>query len=93
MIENPLPKTLPGAVCAQFRCRNGKVYGPYYFRFWRDRGKLKKQYVPGDQVALIRALCQAHREQCARDLQEVTRARSALRELNDRFKQLGKLRP
>ena len=39
-----LPKTLPGAVCAQWvrccrpncRCARGHLHGPYFYRFWRE---------------------------------------------------------
>jgi hypothetical protein len=49
--------SLPGSVQAQYRTVNGKTYGPYYFRFWRERGRLRKKYVPRDQVDAIRAKC------------------------------------
>lgn len=47
-----LPKAtpLPGSVCAQYRTANGNTYGPYYFRFWREGGSLRKAYVPRDTV-------------------------------------------
>ena len=61
----PLPNTLPGAVCEQWRERDGKRYGPYYFRFWREGGRLHKQYVKPDEVDAVRAACQRHREEGA----------------------------
>lgn len=61
----PLPNTLPGAVCAQWRERDGKRYGPYYFRFWREGGRLHKQYVKRSEVDAVWAACQRHREEVA----------------------------
>jgi hypothetical protein len=52
--------SLPGSVQAQYRKVNGKTYGPYYFRFWREKGRLRKKYVPRDQVDAIRAKCALH---------------------------------
>ena len=48
---------LPGSVCAQYRRRGDKLYGPYWFRFWREDGKLRKVYVRKDELEAIRALC------------------------------------
>jgi hypothetical protein len=71
-----LPKTLPGTVCAQWvrcgrwncRCATGKLHGPYYYRLWRDGGKLRKTYVRRSEVDRVRARCEARR-QFQRDLQ------------------------
>lgn len=60
-----LPNTLPGAVCAQWRERDGKRYGPYYFRFWREGGRLHKQYIKRDDVEAVQAACTRHREEQA----------------------------
>jgi hypothetical protein len=54
-------RILPGSVCRQFVKRNGKTYGPYYYRFWREGGKQRKRYVPHDQVAEVRQACQRRR--------------------------------
>ena len=67
----PLPKTLPGVVCAQ-RVRCGKpgcrcARGPghlAYYRFWRDGGRLRKRYVRRADLAAVRAACAAR--QCER---------------------------
>jgi hypothetical protein len=66
----PLPKTLPGAVCAQWvrcgrpgcRCARGALHGPYFYRFWRDAGRLRKQYIRRPDVDRVRAQCQARRQ-------------------------------
>jgi len=59
----PLPNNLPGAVCAQWRERDGKRYGPYYFRFWREGGRLHKQYIKRNEVDAVRTACAHHREE------------------------------
>jgi len=61
----PLPNTLPGTVCAQWRERGGKRCGPYYFRFWREGGRLHKQYIKREDVDAVRAACTRHREEQA----------------------------
>jgi hypothetical protein len=64
-----LPKTLPGAVCAQWRrcgkpgcrCARGRPHGPYYYRFWREAGKLRKVYVRRADLEEVRSRCEARR--------------------------------
>ncbi len=70
--ENPLPKieALPGAVCAQWkrcgkpscRCASGDLHGPYFYRFWRAGGRLRKTYVPRADVEQARQACLAWRQ-------------------------------
>jgi hypothetical protein len=69
----PLPKTLPGVVCAQrvrcgkprCRCARGQAHLAFY-RFWREGGRLRKCYVRRADLAAVRAACAArqreHRE-------------------------------
>jgi hypothetical protein len=76
--ESPelLPKTLPGVVCPQWvqcgrpgcRCSHGRLHGPYFYRFWREGGRLRKEYVKRSEVEEVRARCQARR-QLRRELQ------------------------
>src|SRR4051812_48809903 len=62
----PLPKTLPGVVCAQrvlcgkpgCRCARGPGHLAYY-RFWREGGRLRKCYVRRADLAAVRAACAA----------------------------------
>lgn len=64
-----LPKTLVGVVCQQWvrcgrancRCQYGKLHGPYFYRFWRQAGRLRKAYVPRADVDRVRAECEARR--------------------------------
>jgi hypothetical protein len=66
----PLPKTLPGAVCQQFvrcgrrncRCAMGRLHGPYFYRFWREGGRLRKSYILRTDVERVRSQCQARRQ-------------------------------
>src|SRR5687768_466086 len=66
----PLPKTLPGAVCPQrvrcgkpgCRCARGHGHLAFY-RFWRERGRLRKSYVRPADLAAVRAACEARRRE------------------------------
>lgn len=53
---------LPGVVCIQYVTRGDKRHA-YYARFWREGGKLHKQYVRKADVEQVRAACAARQEQ------------------------------
>jgi hypothetical protein len=80
----PLPKTLPGVVCAQ-RVRCGKPgcccargHGHLaYYRFWREGGWLRKRYVRPADLAAVRAACEARQ----RDRRELAEAWQQWRQL------------
>ena len=65
-----LPKMLPGTVLPQWlrcgrpncRCAGGPLHGPYYYRFWREGGKLKKSYVRRSELEQVRAAYEARRQ-------------------------------
>ncbi len=78
----PLPNSLPGAVVAQYRERDGKRYGPYYFRCWREDGQFRKRYVKRADVEAVRAACQRHRD----ERRERRENRVELRDLLRRYK-------
>jgi hypothetical protein len=67
----PLPKTAPGAICAQMvrcgkkncKCARGELHGPYFYHFERVDGVLVKRYVKAKEVAEMRAACEARRRQ------------------------------
>ncbi len=67
--DNPLPKMGHGSVSAQWvrcgkpscRCARGERHGPYYYRFWREDGRLRKRYVPAAEVAAVQAACEKRR--------------------------------
>ena len=72
MPPKTIPDKLPGVVCAQYircgkpncRCAHGELHGPYWYRFWRDRhGRLHKEYVRKADVDVVRAACEARREE------------------------------
>ncbi len=73
---DPLPKTLPGVVCAQ-RVRCGKpgcrcAQGPghlAFYRFWREGGRLRKRYVRRADLESVRVACAA-RQRERRELAE-----------------------
>jgi hypothetical protein len=82
--SEPLPKTLPGVVCAQrvrcgkagCRCASGERHLAYY-RFWREGGRLRKRYVRRADLAAVRAACEARR----RDRRELAAGWQQWREL------------
>jgi hypothetical protein len=96
--DNPelLPKTLPGAVCAQLvrcgrpncRCAHGDLHGPYWYHFHREGGRLLKRYVRREDVEAVRAACDRRRDEerqlralVARGKERWRRLLSALREV------------
>ncbi len=72
--ENPLPKTLPGAVCVQWvkcgkpscKCARGELHGPYFYRFVWRKGQQHKLYVRRDEVEQIQSACDAYRREAKR---------------------------
>lgn len=62
---------MPGAVCAQYvkcgkpncRCKRGIKHGVYWYRFWREDGHLRKQYVKAQDVERIRRACAAYHQE------------------------------
>lgn len=67
------PSDLPGTVHAQYvrcgrggcKCGRGELHGPYYYRYYREGGRLHKRYVKRVDVAGVEALCKARQEQSA----------------------------
>src|SRR5690242_7874187 len=60
-----LPKLepLPGAVCKQYRPYKGRQLGPYYFRFWKEDGQQRKEYVRPRDLETVRKQCAIFREE------------------------------
>lgn len=63
-----LPETLPntrfgvkGTVIEQWRERNEKRYGPYYFLMWREGGRLRKRYLKREEADAVRVACEERR--------------------------------
>jgi hypothetical protein len=69
-MANPLPKMIPGAVCAQSvrcgkkncRCQSGDLHGPYFYYFFRKGGKLIKRYVRKTDVWRVRDACARYQD-------------------------------
>jgi hypothetical protein len=66
-----LPKMLPGVVCSEWkkcgkpscRCARGELHGPYYYRYWREAGRLRKVYVARRDVVEVMRCCEARKLQ------------------------------
>jgi hypothetical protein len=96
-MENNLAKTLPksqaeplpGTLHPQYircgragcKCASGELHGPYHYRFYREGGKLHKQYVKRADVASVKARCRASQQQRAA-------MRRILQENHQRWRQL-----
>ena len=89
-----LPKTLPGAVCAQWvrcgrpncKCARGELHGPYYYRFWREGGRLHKKYIKREDLDAVKKACERRRHErreLARAMQEYRRIVTMIRRVED----------
>ena len=56
---------------------DGPAPRPYWYRRWREGGRLRRQYVPRDQVGRVRTAIARHRELYP----PLSRLRGTLREL------------
>lgn len=82
-------RKIPGAVCVQWvrcgragcKCASDRGHGPYYYRFWREHGRLRKKYVPLAQVEQVRAACLAYKVQRQNERVQFKAALDLLREL------------
>ena len=91
-MSDVLPKKLPGVVCAQLvrcgkkgcRCQRGDLHGPYYYRFWWESGRLRKEYIQRSRVQLIRECCDRRRT----EQREARDSRQNARELSELLRQI-----
>jgi hypothetical protein len=91
-----IPETLPGAVCAQWvkcgkpgcKCARGELHGPYYYRFWREGGRLRKAYVKREDLEATRAACDRRRELERKEREEQRWATEVLRGYRDLLRDL-----
>ena len=98
-----LPKILPlpGSVCPQYRrcgkpncrCHRGEMHGAYFYRFWREKGRLKKEYVPRSQVEAVRSTCALYRDAKATARKQRQEGWQAFRELMHLLRELEKQTP
>jgi hypothetical protein len=84
--QGALPKMLPGTVHEQWvrcgrdncRCSGGQdrtqLHGPYYYRYWREDGRLRKEYIKRADLESVTAACNAR-------LAHLQRQRDAIREI------------
>ena len=87
----PLPKTLPGYVCQQWkrcgkakcRCASGRLHGPYFYRFGWQNGRQYKQYVRLTDVEAVRQACRAYRDQRVELRAERERVRALITSLRE----------
>lgn len=94
--RDPLPKTLPGAVCAQWvkcgkpncRCARGELHGPYWYRFYRQGDRLVKQYVRRQDVEPVRAACNKRRRDEKRARRRLQEGMSTWRALSRLLKEM-----
>ncbi|MES2459850.1 MAG: DUF6788 family protein [Armatimonadota bacterium] len=88
----PKIRPLPGTVHREWkkcgkagcRCAGGLVdqlHGPYHYRFWRDGGRLQKQYVPAADVDQVQAACRERRIFDAQMREHWRESRQDLRDL------------
>ena len=92
LMTDVLPKTLDGVVCPQMvrcgkvgcKCQQGQLHGPYYYRFFRENGRLRKQYVPRSQLQTVMAQC----KQRQLEQQTSTEAAQLAKDLTDSIKQI-----
>jgi len=93
------PAGLPGAVCAQWtrcgkagcRCTRGELHGPYYYRMWREQGRLRKSYVPAADVEEVRAQCEQERMRKRQERRKRQASLSQLRELRTLLREAERL--
>ena len=86
------PKTLPGTVRVQWVrcsrsnccCARGELHGPYFYRVWRENGKVRKEYVKRTEVDKVRRQCNARKE-IRRQLQK---SWSTLRLMRERIREV-----
>lgn len=88
--EKALPNIVPlaGAVCAQYVRRGQSLCGPYWYRFWREGGRLRKAYVRPSELESIRERCEVGHAQRAQALAVRRRAEVAMRELRKLLREL-----
>ena len=100
----PLPKTtapaeLPGSVLPQFvrcgkprcRCASGDLHGPYFYRFWRADGRLRKAYVRPHALDATRAACARRRARERRERERSRETRALIASFRARSREVERL--
>ncbi len=87
-VKTKTQETLPnlnGSVCVQWR-KSGDKLRPYYYHFWRDNGRLRKEYVRLSEVDTVRAACEANRHTRKAWRREINAARREYRSIIESLK-------
>lgn len=94
--RKPVPEPLPGRVYPDFvRCGNpgchcmkgGAKHGPYFSRWWREGGRLRRSYVARELVEETRERCAAWHERKARRRRKREEVRALLAEVRAELRQ------
>jgi hypothetical protein len=94
-IQETLPKMLAGVVLEQWvrcgkpncQCALDRPHGPYFYRFWREAGRLRKGYVKLAELGNVRAGCEARQalqRQVKIALQQWRQMKSLIKEVEQR---------
>ena len=91
------PKMLPGAViggrkkCGRPNCRcadGEQLHGPYYYRYWREGGRLRRQYVKRTNLESVRAACEATRAEHRAERAWLGELQATVRANNERWRRM-----
>ncbi len=99
--QKVLPKILSGSAHQQFKkcgkqnckCIRGQLHGPYYYRFARIDGKLRKRYLKADEVEAVQSACQLRQTEQKAQRRKSQTAWNQLRELRDSLREYQKHLP
>ena len=83
---------LPGWVCRQFVRRGKKLCGPYWYRFWREGGRLRKMYVRPERLGVVRIQCEewlAFKRQVRHRRREVLDSTAWLRNIREELSKIN----
>ncbi len=87
---------LPGVVLPQYvrcgkttcRCRRREdLHGPYFYRFFRAGGQLRKTYVPRGQLDDVRAACRRRQQREREQRHQRTESQALLSALRERARE------
>ena len=96
---NGEPDELPGVVLPQYvrcskpscRCNSRKpedLHGPYFYRFFRAGGRLRKTYVPRHLLDDVRAACRRRQQREREQRHRRAESQTLLRSLREQTRQL-----
>ena len=102
-----LPKTdgrdeLPGVVLVEHkrcgkagcRCAGGRpedLHGPYFYRYWRENGRLRKAYVTREEVRQVSAACLRRRVRRMDERRQRARAAAYLQASSERLQDVEEM--